>query len=180
MLRMRLAFGVGIKADLLACLSASTSASNQHAGGLTVADLAQILSYSKNATRQALDEMVRADVVVRIDGRPSRHLLGNLYFRPFDRNAPTDEEACIPCWGYWAQVLAILTACDRLLGDKQLHELPEVVQTSRLRDLAEKFGGYWSWFGARSVDAQEYPGAEFFDGFAPVLGTVMDWARKRV
>jgi hypothetical protein len=180
MLRMRSGLGVGIKADLVACLEGMKRVSNHHAGGLTVSELAQVLTYSKNATRRALDEMVRANVAVRLDGRPSRHRLGHIYFQSFDPGAPSGTRATIPAWGYCSQVFAILCACHQFLSDPRIRELDETVKASRLRDLSNAFDGFWEWFGVAPVDAKAFPGPRFTDGFSRVLEAVMDWARERL
>ena len=179
-LRMRSALGVGIKADLVACFAGMNGVSNHHAGGVTVSELAQILTYSKNATRQALDEMVRADVVVRLNGRPSRHRLGQVLIQSLDLDALPGRQATLPSWGYCSQVFAILCACYEFHADPQIRELDETVKASRLRDLSIRFDGAWEWFGVAPVDAKTFPGARFTVGFSQVLEAVMDWARARL
>lgn len=180
MLRMRSGLGVGIKADLVACLEGMKTVSNHHAGGLTVAELAQILSYSKNATRQALDEMVRADVVARLDGRPSRHRLQHLYFQSFENSAPSGTRAVVPPWGYCSQIFAILCACHAFQADPTNRKLDPTVAASRLRDMSVRFDRVWNWFGVTPVDARAFPGPRFLEGFSKLLDAVMGWARARL
>jgi hypothetical protein len=181
MLRMRLGLGVGIKADLIACLGGLASVGNRHAGGATVTDLQRVLSYSKPATRTALDDMVRANIVLRTDGRPAHYRLAKLFFQDMERVRGGRAVAMEPPpWGYSAQLLAVLVGCGDVLDAHDASTVPDVVTASRLRDLHDRFDYCWEWYGAELVDARTHPGERFLDGFRLSMTKLFDWARQRL
>ncbi|MFN3243134.1 MAG: hypothetical protein ACE37K_16660 [Planctomycetota bacterium] len=179
MLRMRSGLGVGVKADLVSCLAGLQATTNRHAGGLSVADLHEVLGYSKAATRTALDEMARVDVAIREDRRPARYRLGSVFFQDLQASAP-HVGMTAPPWGYCAQVFAMLISCAELHADSGLAAMPGVVQASRLHDLHDRFAFCLPWFGLRPVDPRVHRGEAFVDGFEPVLQAIVDWAGERL
>ncbi|MCK5942078.1 MAG: hypothetical protein KAI24_08930 [Planctomycetes bacterium] len=180
MLRMRSGLGVGVKADLVACLAGLQSMTNRHAGGVSVAELHEVIGYSKAATRTALDEMTRVDVTLRDDRRPARYRLGSVFFQDLQAGMRSQVGMSAPPWGYGAQVLAMLIACAELHSDPALAVMPRVVQASRLHDLHDRFAYSLPWFGVEPVDPRIHPGEAFIDGFELVLRAVVDWADKRL
>jgi len=181
MLRMRLGLGVGIKADLIACLGGLASVGNRHAGGTTVTDLQRVLGYSKPATRTALDDMARANFVLRTDGRPAHYRLAKLFFQDMEKVRGGKSVAMEPPpWGYSAQLLAVLVGCGEVLDAPDAATIPDVVTASRLRDLHDCLDYCWEWFGAEPIDARMHPGERFIDGFTISLTKLSDWARQRL
>ncbi|MEZ6038493.1 MAG: helix-turn-helix domain-containing protein [Planctomycetota bacterium] len=179
-LRMRSGLGVGIKADVIALLTGLRSAANQHAGGVSVADLVAILGYSSAATRQAVEQMARAGFVDRIESRPARYRIGSMSPGFVVRDAHAPGHLLAPPWGYAAQAFAILIACDRLARDARIAEASATVQASRLRDLYERFAPYWSWFDSPPIDAVRHPGERFLDAFRLTLEPLVRWVKERL
>lgn len=178
MLQMRSGLGVGIKADIITCLRGLQGSSHVDAG-LTAKTLSGVLVYSVAATRQALDDMVRAGVVVKAGGRPARYRMGNVFISS-PRYGAVGEQAPIARWSYSAHVLAFLVACAECDADDAYQRAGPVVRASRLRDIGERFAEPLGWIGQEPFDAASFPGEMYANAFSWTLDAVMNWAAERL
>lgn len=125
MLRLRAAFGVGVKADLLALLLAKNGQSG------TIQTLSQASGYTQAAVRRAAREMESADVIRPVRGRPVAYyadprrwaaLLGTLEGEGSD-------------WRWFAQVFAFLAGTSEWCAE-QGESSPYIASTTA-RDLLD-------------------------------------------
>lgn len=123
-LRLRAAFGVSAKADLLAVLLGRERAS-------TVRELAESLGYSTVAVRVALGEMTLARVSVPTGASPAAYRAADVaQWSALLAGGPR------PRWGDWAETFATLLAVAEW-GEDASAWTPYVA-SSKARDLAER------------------------------------------
>lgn len=124
MLRLRLAFGVGIKADALTCLIARMG------GRATIREIADDLGYFDRAVRRSVEDLAAAQLIdaeatspvsYQVRAGPWFALLG------LDRNEP-------PAWRHWRDLYAIVVRLDAWAAAADEASLSQYVAASRLRD----------------------------------------------
>lgn len=183
MVRLRAAFGVGIKADLLTYLigvGGTPRADN------SVAAVARSLGYSVASTRRAANDMALARLLeVGVD-RPVRyavdHRAWQLLLRTPDRYAagaaePGGPGEAQPRWRFWAQLYGFLLGVAGMADDQRLLAGAAVVHASRLRDLAEASRRCLHWNGIDWIDPRQFPGEGYLGAFGMQLAVVEQWVQ---
>jgi hypothetical protein len=161
-LRLRAAFGVGLKSDLLCYLIGQQSA------GASVADLSNALGYTERNVRAAADDLAGAGLVGRDDYSPQTAYM--LPLAPWRALLATDDapvaNASWPArWVNWADLFAFLANVIEL-AHRADDRWTDYVIESRARDLVETHyprlirGRALSWNGqmareSRGLDALE-------------------------
>jgi hypothetical protein len=167
MLRLRAAFGVGVKADLLSVLLALDG------GEATVRKLALSTGYTAAAIRRAAQEMAAARTVQGTRGRPAafyvdaRRWVALLDFGP-------DPDAKPPAWRYFAQVSAFLAAVleweERTSPDASAY-----VAASSARDVFEAHRAAFDLNRIRVPEPSDYRGEAYLDAFSSVVDALAAW-----
>jgi hypothetical protein len=190
MLRLRAGFGVGAKADLLAFLIGIASTSSERTTWATAEVIAKAISYSVASTRRAATEMALARLVESSADRPARYSvdapawahvlqLRDPFRSPTGGDTRTTDGLDVPPWRFWSQMSAFLAACVDLGEDARLAKAAPVVQSSHLRDLAERFRRPLAWNGIEWLDPKLYPGERYLEAFASTLDRVVTWVDER-
>lgn len=172
MLKLRAAFGVSAKADVLAFLMSGAKEFGARQG-VSVDETARALAYSAVSVRRALQEMVLSGLVTVAPTRPARFttnvsawatLLG---FGNADgeRRGATTRGPAAPMWRDWAAVYSYFDAVVALGDDVVLRKAAAVVQASRLRDLHERFAAELERTGFPAPDPAPHPGERFVAAF---------------
>lgn len=105
LLRFRQAFGVGVKADILAVLLTNEDKP------LPVKELAELAGYTQVAVRAALTDLAHAGFVITRQGRPLR------YIAPVQPWRGLLSMKSIPAWQPWAAFYGFSTAVQQTVGE---------------------------------------------------------------
>jgi hypothetical protein len=127
MLRMRAAFSVGVKSDLLAFLLGQRLR-------VTVAVAATALGYRKPAVFRALQDL-RAAALVHSAELPAA---AEYWINSTDWYSPLGGESAIARWGYWREVLVYACAAFTLEHDRNYLRSSEYARATALRELASR------------------------------------------
>ena len=128
MLRLRAAFGVGPKADLLTVLVGLNGAT------ATVRELTHATAYVPRAVRQSLDEMHSAGIVERIDDGVSLYRADPAQWIAFLHLGPVANGKR---WYPWADIGALLVEVIRWGAEAEASGWTEYVTASRATDVIE-------------------------------------------
>ncbi|HST58046.1 MAG TPA: MarR family transcriptional regulator [Longimicrobium sp.] len=176
MLRLRAGFGVGTRADVLAFLLA------QRGGEATVSTLSEATGYSGSAVRTAVEEMVLAGFVRRLEGSPTaycadhRAWAGVLLFRP--TSSPKGPDA--PPWRFWAAIFAFLADLEAWAAEAEAAEWSPYVASSRARDLVEDHARTLRMAKLRLPDPREPGGAVFLEDLERGMKHVHEWCLQQL
>lgn len=183
MVRLRAAFGVGIKADLLTYLIGVGGA--LHADN-SVAAVARSLGYSVASTRRAANDMALARLLeVGVD-RPVRYSVDHRAWQMLLRTpgrypagvAETGWQGeAQPRWRFWAQMYGFLLGVVGMVDDPRLLAAAPVVHASRLRDVAEASPRCLYWNGIEWIDPKQFPGERYLAAFEMQLAAVVQWVQ---
>ena len=124
-LRFRMAFGVGARADALAYLLARDS------NWSTVAEIAQATGYTPSAIRRALDRMAEAEIVLTVDDGTTR-------FRcdPAPWATLLGMQTGVAPWRYWLQHFAFVATFVDWADGIATRKLTSYAITESLRGVA--------------------------------------------
>ena len=169
-LRLRAAFGVGLKADALAVLIALGGTS------LTAPALSRTAGYNVAGVRRALLEMAAARVIetagsarpagYRADVRGWSGLLG------LD-SAPGPAGTVRVRWRHFDQVFAFLAAVPAWAGDAS--SVSPYVAASRARDLFEAHRDAFALNRIEVPDPSGFPGPLYLEAFAAAVDILSRW-----
>jgi hypothetical protein len=167
MLRLRAAFGVGVKADLVALLLAA----NRQAS--TIRTLSKASGYTPAAIRRAAQEMEAADVIRPVQGRPVAYYADPQRWAALLGTSAGEESA----WRWFAQVFAFL-AWTGEWGDEHSESSPYVASTTA-RDLLEE---HRSAFEQNQISFPRFLGIgdSGVDALAESVQAVAGWLRVSV
>jgi hypothetical protein len=164
MLRLRLAFGVGIKADVLAYLLGMGGAA------CTVQEVARATRYYPRAVRRALEELAVARVVLAAATAPiSYHADASAWAAVLGlRDGP-------PPWRPWADAFLLITHLLEWLEDFQVAGASAYLQSSTARDLADVHLNAFQQFGVSPPSSDAFPGEAYLD---PFIETARNWLER--
>lgn len=135
-LRLRTAFGVGLKSDLLTYLLC------QHDQPSTLSDLAASLAYTERNTRVAADDLVDAGFAARDDYSAQvtyRAAIGVSSFFLFpSTQKPSRKKESAPRWTPWAVIYAFLAHVADMAQRSMRQQWSTYVVSSKSRDLIEQ------------------------------------------
>ena len=127
-LRFRMAFGVGARADALAYLLARGTAWS------TVTEIAHATGYTPSAIRRALDRMAEADIVMMVDDGTTRYRCDAT---PWAALLGLREP--IEPWRYWLQLFTFVTTFVEWADGIARRKLTAYAITEGLRGVARGF-----------------------------------------
>lgn len=173
MLRIRAAFGVSAKSDLLAYLIGVCDGP-RFARGAAAEPAARALRYSTPSIRRALQEMALSGVVTTSPGRPARYaVVASDWMRAFRiRSGASGRET--PRWRDWPTIIGFLDAIVALGADGRLLTSASIVQSSRLRDVHDRFAEDLDAAGLPTLDPSRTPGDAFAPAFEGGLDAILD------
>lgn len=128
MLRLRMAFGVGVRSDALAFLLARGSAWS------TVTEIALATGYTPSAIRRALDRMAEADIIRVLDDGATRYRCD-----PASWATLLGIHDSVAPWQYWLQCFAFIAMFVEWADGVAKRKLTAYAMTEGLRSLARKF-----------------------------------------
>ncbi len=169
MLRLRLAFGVTARTDVLAYLLAT---SPERA---SIADVARATSYAPVPVRRALEAMAAAQVVQASSTRPAR------YYAALESWGPLFgvSKGTAP-WRAWQPLMVfVVELLEELRADTEPPRT-EYIWSSRLRKLVE---AHWSALDLNRIkapDPRHYTGVTYLEGFEETVRVMHRWMAQNV
>ncbi len=163
LLRLRVGFGVGVKADALAFLLGSQG------GKQTVKQIAAATSYNVGSVRRAVEEMAAARLVRAWRTAPASY---SAEVDSWSELLDLGEEP--PPWRYWAAAFALVVAVLEWAEAGRRTATP-YVRSSRARDLAEQYHAAFAVTGVSTPDPAQNVGEEYLEAFAESLESVAEW-----
>lgn len=166
MLRLRAAFGVGVKADLLSVSIAKDGADS------TVRSFAQSTGYTAAAIRRAAAESESARVLRSTSARPAAYHVDVARWSAFLGfiSSPT------PGWKGFAEIYAFLAAVlDWDAGDESGYLL-----ASKARDIFEAHRYSFEINRIPFVEPSDAPGERYLDAFATTVQHLATWLESNV
>ncbi len=164
LLRLRMGFGVGVKADALAFLLGG------HGVKQTVKQIAAATSYRVGSVRRAVEEMAAARLVRAWRTAPASY---SAEIDSWSQLLGLGEEP--PLWRYWAAVFPLVVdALDWGKGDGGRAVTP-YVRGSKARDLVERHDAALALTGVSAPNAAAHAGEEYLDAVAGVLEDIAGW-----
>lgn len=174
MLRMRAAFGVGAKPDVLSFLIGLQGSM------ATVSAISRAIGYTETAVRDALKDMVLARLVRETSGRPARYrALHRPWVDLLELDVPGEnEDGCGPAWGMWPPLFSLLHALHGLGAMVVSGEESEYVVASAARDAVERSRHAFEFHGIDLPDSDRYPGRSFVDALLEITESVSAWTEE--
>ncbi len=163
LLRLRVGFGVGVKADALTFLLGC------HGGKQTVKQIAAAMSYNVGSVRRAIEEMAAARLV-----RAWRTAPASYSAEVESWSDLLDLGDALPPWRYWAAVFPLVVAVLEWGSDTHQGASP-YVRSSTARDLVERHAAAFDLTGVSASDPGRYRGEEYLDAFSGCLENLADW-----
>jgi hypothetical protein len=164
--RLRAAFGVGVKADVLAVLIAMGGADT------TVRALVRATGYTAAAVRRATQEMVAARVARGTSGRPTAYHVDPAVWSSFLGYGPDANTG----WRHFAELFAFLAAVAEW-GD---HGDSGYVAASRARDIFDAHRPAFEANRIPFVEPGDAPGARYLDAFGETVHALASWLAATV
>jgi hypothetical protein len=167
-LRLRLAFGVHARSDLLAFLLAVAPAS------ATAREVAEATGYGPMPARRALEAMATARVVSAAGSRPER------YHADIERWAALLGEAPVPVWRYWQLLFVFLAAA--LPSARETNDAARSVylRSSDQRRLVLEHRAAFARNRIAVPEPSDYPGEKYLAGYEGTLRAVAEWLEASV
>jgi len=165
-LRFRMAFGVGARADALAFLLAR--------GGTwsTVTEISHATGYTPSAIRRALDRMTEADIVLTIDDGTTRYRCDASPWA-----ALLGLQSTVEPWCYWLQHFSFVVMFIEWADSTARRKLTAYAITEGMRDLARTFRPTDDRDAVRSWDNAFRHGADISEMEAALRGVATSLLR---
>jgi len=157
MLRLRLGFGVGIKADVVSHLVGLAG------GGATVQHIAQATQYYGRAVRRGIEELVASGF---IEARPTAPASYRVDLGRWAELLAIDADDP-PAWRPWASLYAFVAALDAWVS-RPTPESPFVL-ASEARDLATEHAAALESAGVRVSALSKHRGEGYLEPFGTAL-----------
>ncbi len=164
-LRFRMAFGVGARADALAYLLARGTAWS------SVTEIAQATGYTPSAIRRALDRMAEAEIVMMVDDGTTRYRCDATPWATLLGLRDTVEP-----WRYWLQHFTFVSTFADWADGIARRKLTAYAITEAMRGVARSFRPTDDRDGLRTWDHAFRDGStmpEMQDALADVAGTLL-------
>ena len=160
-LRFRMAFGVGARADALTYLLARGTAWS------TVTEIAQATGYTPSAIRRALDRMAEAEIVLMVDDGTTRYRCDATPWATL-----LGLQASVGPWCYWLQHFTFVTSFVEWADGIARRKLTTYAILEDLRGLARTFRPTNDRDEIRHWDHAFRDGSEMADMEAALAGVV--------
>ena len=154
MLRLRLALGVGIKADALAFLLGRSGVR------ATVREIASGTGYFERAVRRALDDLVAARFVGIQATSPISYYA---QWAKWEQLLGVDQNSA-PLWRYWHELYVVVVALDGWGHEADAARWSRYVAASRLRDVFERIAPFRARAYVLEAPDWEQPAERWIEG----------------
>ncbi len=172
MIRLRAAFGVGAKSDILSFLIGNRDSAS------SVAHINRAVGYTKTAVRGSLRDMVTAGLVDETASHPANYSTNRrAWGELLQISTPNPDH--VPKWCLWISVFGFLIRTRELLTLALENGMNDHVVASRARDLTERYSYAFNHENIQLPRLTEYPGREFARAFLVICENVEDWARSQ-
>lgn len=175
-LRLRAAFGVGLKTDLLSFLF------TQQGRGSSVKDVAIATGYSGPAIRSATDDMVITGLLRESPDRPVEYYLdvGAWQEMLVTHGSPTAsseslKDTQLPNWCYWMQLYSFLSMVEDWASSPETQALSPYLLSSQARDLFQDHEKVLNVNQIPVLEPARFEGTEYLGAFKHSVGLVVKW-----
>jgi hypothetical protein len=163
MVRLRLAFGVHARSDVLAFLLGISPAS------ATAREVAEAIGYGPTPARRALEGMATARIVSVAGSRPERYRVD------VERWAALLGGTSVPRWRYWQPLFAFLAAALPARRRETTAARSPFLQSSEERQLVLAHGSAFALNRIAIPEHSDYVAEEYLVGFERTLLAVAGW-----
>ena len=177
-LRLRAAFGVGLKTDLLALLL------TRQGRAASVKNITIATGYSGPAIRSATDDMVVTGLVRESPDRPVEYYLDvGAWQEMFLTHTPSSVSlenpgiSQAPDWCYWMQLYSFLSSIEEWASAPETQGLSPYLLSSQARDLFQDHEKALSVNQIPVPEPGRFEGAEYLGEFQHTLEMVVQWIR---
>lgn len=167
--RLRFAFGVHARTDVLAFLLSTAPSST------CARDVAEATGYGPMPVRRALDAIATARLIAPEGTRPERY-----HAIPEQWTPLLGGSAAVPAWRHWQPLFAFLAAALVTTTDARLEDSSAYLRSSDARRLVLSHRSAFSRNRIPVPEPSDYPGEEFVVGFERVLSAVASWLEESV
>lgn len=169
MLRMRAAFGVGAKPDVLTFLIGLAGAM------APVSVISRAVGYTETAVREALKDMSLARLVEETTNRPALYRTRHrAWIELLELDAPGQNESQ-PSWGMWAPLYGLLIAARDLAESTLSGQMGEHIGSSAARDAVERYRYALDFHDIRIPSQDRFPGRQFAQALLEITEAVAEW-----
>lgn len=174
MLRMRAAFGVGAKSDVLTYLIGLQGSK------ATVSSISAAVGYTETAVRGALKDMALGRLIREVGTRPAHYRTSH---RPWvellELGTPeARDEPAGPLWGMWSQLFGLLIDAHHLGVRAATIGESEYIVASAARDALERATPALAVHEIDVADFDRHPGRAFVDALLGAVEEVSAWMEE--
>jgi hypothetical protein len=163
MVRLRLAFGVHARSDLLAFLLGTAPAS------ATAREVAEATGYGPVPARRALEAMATARILSAAGSRPER------YHADTERWAALLGGTQLPRWRYWQPLFVFLAAALPAKQQEAVADRSPYLRSSEERQLVLTHRAAFALNRIAVPEHSDYVAEEYLAGFERTLLAVAEW-----
>lgn len=171
MLRLRAAFGVGAKPDVLAYLIGT------HNGSDSVSMISTAVGYTKKAVRDAVKDMVLAGLVHETSNRPAHYKTNRRLWIDLLRFEES-EKRNRPTWCMWVPIFGFLLMARRLATSALSGDQNEHVTASLARDVVDRFQDAFQHHEISLPQKTSFSGRSFSEAFLIVTESLSHWLEE--
>ncbi len=169
LLRLRMGFGVGMKADILGFLLGMQGA------WASTRQITEAASYTSQAIRRALEDMATARFLEATSETPAKYRVDPSGWADF-----LGLSGGLPAWRYWPPVFAFVAdLVDWARRDISVERSPYIL-SSRARDLFEHHQRAFTWNQITIPIPDDFPGDKYLQAFEETLNKIAHWLEERV
>ena len=169
MLRLRLAFGVTARTDMLTYLIATSPE------WASIADIARATCYGPVPVRRGVEAMAAARIIQASSTRPAR------YYAPLQDWGPLlGFSKRAPSWRFWHPLMVFLIETLELLATHKQTEPTDYMWSSDVRSVIEK---HWPALELNRIqvpDPRDHLGTTYLKAFEQTTRLVADWVKSNV
>ncbi len=180
-LRLRAAFGVGLKTDLLAYLF------TQQGRASSVRDISLAIGYSKPAIRSATSDMASAGLLRESPDRPIEYYLDvdawqelpglNSHTKSLRKSQNNSQP---PNWCYWIQLYAFLSTLEAWASSPETQAMSPYLLSSKARDLFFEHEKAFSMNHISVPGPARFEGTEYLEAFQNTIETIAIWIQEHL
>lgn len=168
-LRLRLAFGIGIVPDLLGFL---LSLNGEWASTRLIANATGFSVYS---LRRTADNMVASRLLESTQAKPVEYRV-----RPEAWRNLLGIDSRPPAWLFWHQVYSFIASAISEIEAIEAADLSPYLMGSRLRDIVESHEDAFILNRIEIPDPNRFPGEQYIHAFNTTISTLSNWIQVSV
>ncbi len=173
MLRLRAAFGVGVKPDVIAFLLGARGRP------VTVREIAEATAYTSQAARTGVQDLCRAGILFHTTDRPVAYLMNPA---PWDELFGTagggDDDDQPVRWHYIAHLFAMMSNVIDWARTETEEQSSAYIASSHARDISDGSIDILRLNGIDVPTASNFPGEEFLTAFGLTVQRVAEWLNR--